>query len=79
MAFPKTSSELAAAGYVYDGDGFCRGCKEPIEWWITPAGAKIPMDVKRLGGTIGSDVRESHWATCTSAEQFRLRQKTRGV
>jgi hypothetical protein len=69
----KTSDQLKAAGYEYDNDATCRGCGEPIEWWITPKGKKMPMTVIKTA-TIQhatADVREPHWASCTARDQFR--------
>jgi hypothetical protein len=63
MKWPATSDEMKAAGYVYDNDAACRGCGEPIEWWITPKGKKMPIRVKRTA-TIQhatADVREPHF------------------
>lgn len=65
MPFPATLDELRAAGYRFQEHSRCRGCKAVIEWWITPAGKKMPMDV-----TDGGKV-ETHFATCPKVAQFR--------
>lgn len=73
MKWPATSDQLKAAGYEYDNDSICRGCKESIEWWITPRGAKMPISVKETA-TIkhaSADLREPHFSTCPNAEDFR--------
>lgn len=62
MSFPKTLSEMTAAGYKHNGLGQCRGCNADIEWWITPAGKKIPMN----HGTA-----TPHWTECKNADDFR--------
>lgn len=62
--FPSTLDELRSAGYRFDQYAHCRGCGAVIEWWYTPAGRKMPMDVH--GGKV-----ESHFATCPKAAQFR--------
>lgn len=67
MAFPETTSELVAAGYVFDNDANCRGCGVRVEWWITPRGKKMPMDVNENGDC------EPHWASCPNAKDFRTK------
>lgn len=64
MPFPKTETELRAAGYEppKEGSTHCRGCGAEIEFWRTPKGKIIPLDA----GTL-----ESHWATCPKAKDFR--------
>jgi hypothetical protein len=73
MKFPATSDQLKAEGYVYDNDANCRGCGEPIEWWITPKGKKMPMTVKKTATILHAtaDVREPHWASCPKSGDFR--------
>ena len=67
MAFPTRKSDLKTAGYRFQKIGLCRGCDASIEWWITPAGKRIPMN------PMASDNVEavSHFATCPSADRFR--------
>jgi hypothetical protein len=67
MAFPKTLEELKAAGYKYNGDGTCRSrkCEARIEWWITPRGKKIPLDIDGKGNIT------PHWSTCPAVKDFR--------
>jgi len=67
MPFPKTLDELKSAGYKYDNDATCRGCGDPIEWWITPNGKPIPMNSMDKG----SDPAMAHWATCSERDCFR--------
>lgn len=62
MAFPRTLEEMAKMGYSHQGSGQCRSCSEPLDWWSTPKGKKIPMD----RGTA-----TPHWTTCPNAENFR--------
>lgn len=73
MKFPATSQGLKDGGYVYDNDANCRGCGEPIVWYITPKGKKMPMSVKNestlLHGAL--DTYEPHFATCPNAANFR--------
>ena len=73
MKFPATSEEMKAAGYEYTNEGFCRGCGEQIEWWITPKGKRMPITVKSTATITraSGDVREPHWASCPKAEDFR--------
>jgi hypothetical protein len=65
MPFPTTIEELKAAGYVFENHANCRGCGETIEWWKTPRGKKMPMDVDQDGNC------ESHFSTCPNAKNFR--------
>lgn len=67
MAFPKTFDEMTPAGYVFEGDGVCRGCGDDIEWWKTPTGKKIPMN--RMSS--GSSPATAHFTTCSDAGSFR--------
>jgi hypothetical protein len=65
MPFPKTLDELRFAGYKFDQHSHCHGCDAVIEWWITPAGKKMPMDVTDSGAVT------SHFATCPKVDLFR--------
>lgn len=63
MPFPKTETELRAAGYEPPMMSTkCTGCGAEIEFWRTPKGKQIPLD----SGTL-----EPHWSTCPKAEHFR--------
>lgn len=65
MPFPLTLDQLKAAGYKFDNDANCRGCGERIEWWLSPRGKKIPMDVDKDGNC------EAHFANCPASDSFR--------
>lgn len=65
MPFPQTLDELRAAGYRFDSHSHCAGCNAVIEWWITPTGKRMPMDVTE------EDEVQAHWASCPKAHQFR--------
>lgn len=74
MKFPASSDELKAAGYEYDNDAACRGCGEPIEWWITPNSKKMPLVVQKKSADLlhaSAEVRNPHWADCPNAKDFR--------
>jgi hypothetical protein len=82
MAEPLTSDQLKAAGYEYSNDGTCRGCGAPVEWWLTPAGKRMPMTVltsadrnSTISGMLKDpgDKRQSHFADCPDAVKFRRR------
>jgi RyR domain-containing protein len=71
--------ELIAAAWVFDNEGRCRGCGEPIEWWITPNGKKMPMTVKALSkdgflSPVTDFIRVPHWGECEAADQFRRKK-----
>lgn len=63
----KTRDEMMRAGYKYDNHSVCRGCRAEIEWWITPAGRKMPIDLMPTG----SSVWMPHHATCPDVASFR--------
>jgi hypothetical protein len=65
MPFPTTIDEMRIAGYHFDNEAACRGCGARLEWWITPRGKKMPMDVDAEGNC------EPHWATCPNAKDFK--------
>lgn len=77
MAMPTSKSDLEATGYLFDSEGHCRGCGEPIEWWITPKGKKMPMsviEVRERESPIAPILRidrVSHFSNCPSADDFR--------
>jgi hypothetical protein len=68
MPFPKTETELAAAGYVFENTSKCNGqtCGATIAWYRTPAGKRMPLDE----GTL-----EPHWGTCPDRDTFTRRKK----
>lgn len=70
MPFPKTETELSAAGYVFINTGHCRDCKAEIAWYRTPKNSSIPLEE----GTL-----EPHWSTCPFADNFRRAQPGTGA
>ena len=70
MAFPRTFDELKAADYKFSNDAICKGCGDDIEWWETPKGKKIPMNLM----TAGSSPAVAHWSTCSDAASFRRKK-----
>jgi hypothetical protein len=78
MSIPQKREDLMAMGYVFDGEGNCRGCGCYIEWWITPNGKKMPMSVKDVKDEsrifpqpILYTIRMPHWTDCPEAGTFR--------
>ncbi len=77
MPIPEKKEDLLAAGWIFDNEAFCRGCGEPIEWWIMPNGRKMPMSVvelkkdKNFFAPARELVRRSHFITCPEAASFR--------
>lgn len=65
MAFPKILEELVQQGYKFENDSHCTGCNASIEWWTTPRGKKMPLDVDEAGNVV------SHFVTCPKAKDFR--------
>ena len=62
MPFPRTESELSAAGYKFNHRRPCHRCHAEIEMWDTPRGKLTPLDA----GTLAS-----HFGTCPNADDFR--------
>lgn len=78
MAIPTKREDLVAMGYVFDNEARCRGCHEPIEWWITPRGKKMPMTVQAVHSDPDNAVspvvrydRVPHFGVCPNVEEFR--------
>jgi hypothetical protein len=72
MPFPKTLSELTAAGYTFLEHARCRGpqCRREIEWWQTTAGKKIPLELMERPDAL----TKPHWADCPDADSFRRKK-----
>ena len=74
---PESKKDLDSMGYVFDNEAHCRGCGEPIEWWITPRGKKMPMTVQEVRerdspiAPIKEYRRVPHWGVCPNAADFR--------
>ena len=68
MPFPKTTEALEAAGYKFLNATRCTGktCGARIEFWQTPQGKRIPLDM---------ETREPHWGTCPNRDDFRKAKK----
>lgn len=71
MSFPATRAALEFAGYRRQSSTFCMGCNQAMEFWTTPQGKSIPMDVM----TEAESPAISHFATCPLAQQFRRRKQ----
>lgn len=66
MPFPATRRELKLSGYDYLGTKTCP-CGATMELWHTPRDQTMPMNPM----ADDDSPAESHWATCTKAQQFR--------
>ena len=84
---------LARVPYALDADPdpggavtTCRSCGAPIEWAVSPAGKRLPLDVAFGPGNLlldqhgvarvvrdGEGTRRSHFASCPNAGQHRRR------
>jgi hypothetical protein len=67
MAFPATRAALKASGYRFENHSICRGCKEPIEWWTSPKGRKMPFQLM----AVDDSPALAHFVYCPNAEDFR--------
>ncbi len=65
--FPATCGALIAAGYERSNYSRCSGCRDAIEWWVTPKKERIPMNPM----TDNDSAAVSHFATCPNVDQFR--------
>jgi hypothetical protein len=80
VAIPEKREDLIAMGYVFDNEATCRGCGQPIEWWITPKNKKMPMSVKEVAGEAGPFphptelIRVPHFSDCPEASSFRKKK-----
>ena len=66
MPFPKNLDELRKAGYKFVFARACAGCGKHIEFWKTPAGRMLPMEIESFNGIV-----TPHWATCPKAKDFK--------
>ncbi|HLH35993.1 MAG TPA: hypothetical protein VKX41_15075 [Alloacidobacterium sp.] len=67
MAFPKTLEEMKSFGYRFEGHGNCSSCGAEIEWWTTPHGKKLPVNLMDKP----SDLVKPHWAiSCNESRLF---------
>ncbi len=69
--WPKTASEMKAAGYASQGVWTrCRSCNARIVWVETPNGKKMP--VEQVEVPEGEPARyQSHFSTCPQARRHR--------
>jgi len=81
VPIPEKREDLLAMGYVYDNDGYCKGCGAPIEWWVTPKDKKMPMSVKEVKdetkgffAPVEKVIRVPHWSDCPNAQEFRKKK-----
>lgn len=71
---PPTWKELEAAGYVWQSRTNCKNCGKEMEWWTSPAGRWIPVElVAEAGGK-----RMVHTMLCPKADQFQRQAVTEG-
>lgn len=64
IGFPVTRQAAELRGYKWLGYGKCRGCGVTIDWYETPNGRRMPIDVDEV------DFRP-HFKTCPQADKFR--------
>jgi hypothetical protein len=80
MPLPTKKEDLEEIGYVFDNEARCRFCDEPIEWWITSNGKKMPMtvvDVKSEGfpSKLLRVERRPHFPDCEPYQEMLKKQK----
>ena len=64
--FPRSREALRAAGYEFQRRTRCRGCGQTIEFYLTPRGKFIPMQVDKDAKTM-----LPHWEKCPKVADFR--------
>ena len=67
LSFPKNSTAMRFHGYAKSGEGRCQACGMSLEWWLSPAGNRMPMNP--MPDLLTPAV--SHFATCPDAKRFR--------
>ncbi len=76
LEWPSTRKTLYAAGYARDLQAPSRPCKlcgVKIEFWRTPEGKLMPLEVDPLSMP-NAPMLLCHFATCPEAEKFRKPQ-----
>ncbi len=71
---PETRRALEDAGYVYESDGFCSGCDEPVQFWYNSTGLRTPISVLEIRDHTSGAVQErsiNHFAICRLARKIR--------
>ena len=67
--WPATRQWLDDNGYQLEARRRCAGrtCRTTIEFWRTPAGRLMPLNI------VGNDTQflQPHWETCVDQQQFR--------
>jgi hypothetical protein len=66
-SLPRTLGEMKSAAYVFSNRAPCKGCGVEIEWWTSPKGALLPMNVMNKSG----DGAVVHLETCVIGAAFR--------
>lgn len=61
MAYPRTFGEMRLRGYRFENHGKCRSCGAEIEWWTTPNGKKVPMNLMEPRADAQA---QGHQSTC---------------
>lgn len=62
MAFPRTFGEMKERGYRFEDHARCRSCGQEIEWWTTPNGKRVPMNLMEPKS---SSPAVGHQSTCS--------------
>ncbi len=66
LTIPPTWTELEEAGYVWQSRTTCKACGREMEWWVSPAGRWLALELApEMGGA-----RTLHTLLCPKAGQF---------
>ena len=68
--FPETVEAAERAGYKFLNTSHCKGCGKVIEWFSTPLGKRIPIDVAPANADQLQPFNP-HWSSCSKAAEFR--------
>lgn len=74
ITFPATREELTHAGYSPSYTRPCKKCGEMLEFWSTPTGSFMPLEMNRMTAK-----RIPHWQVCPFADEFRRKEKDKDV
>ena len=71
----ETRKELLDRGYRYDGDGYCMGCGEAVEYWFAPSGLLTPISIIESRDGFGGKTERSasHFSVCRFRKKLRTK------
>jgi hypothetical protein len=84
MALPQTRDGLERIGYKYLGDGVCRACGVPVQWFETTRRnpttghlGKLCFHIEAGHDELPHLILIPHFASCPNAKDFRKNKPKR--